>query len=413
MSQNIHIHDCNDFPFDTLKLSNPIAQSGGTYLIRFSHNNEPIYIQPPKCSSKQGVIQSNRKFFIDLMFSNENIEFMEFLEKLEENCQQYIFKNKSNWFDGDIEFSDIENFFQSPSKMYKSGKFYLVRSIIPSILGKPQLSLYDEQENNVDLTTLTENDSIMSILEISGIKCSARTFQVVLEIKQMMKLEKRNLFSKCLLSTTSKSEKVSVVQEPIQHQILDTPKYNTETLVVEDDISEHDEEQPINNEESIVLEDTQNTVEKEDVPILEQQEDNQEDNQEEILLLEDKPNENAESEINIPKSEEETQGEIQEEKEIDKITFNDTENNNKMFSQNLQELELCIDDLEEQDAFSINERKDIYYKMYKDARKKAKIAKELALASYLEARNIKNTYMLEDIENSDSEDELETFETTN
>lgn len=408
MSQNIHIHDCNDFPFDTLKLSNPIAQSGGTYLIRFSHNNEPIYIQPPKCSSKQGVIQSNRKFFIDLMFSNENIEFMEFLEKLEENCQQYIFKNKSNWFDGDIEFSDIENFFQSPSKMYKSGKFYLVRSIIPSILGKPQLSLYDEHENNVDLSTLTADDSIMSILEISGIKCSARTFQVVLEIKQMMKLEKRNLFSKCLLST-SKSEKLSVVQEPVQQQDLDRPKYNTETLVVEDDVSEHDEEEPIhnNNEQSIVLEDSQATVEKEDVSLLEQ-----EDTQEEILLLEDKQNDTTENDIHIPNPEEETQ-EIQEETESDKITFNDTEDNNKMFSQNLQELELCVDDLEEQDVFSINERKDIYYKMYKDARKKAKIAKELALASYLEARNIKNTYMLEDIENSDSEDELETFETAN
>jgi hypothetical protein len=91
----------------------------------------------------------------------------------------------------------------------------------------------------------------------------------------------------------------------------------------------------------------------------------------------------------------------------------DAEDNNQMFSQNLQELELCVDDLEVQEPYSINERKDVYYKMYKDARKKAKIAKELALASYLEARNIKNTYMLEDIENSDSEDELETFETAN
>ena len=67
----------------------------------------------------------------------------------------------------------------------------------------------------------------------------------------------------------------------------------------------------------------------------------------------------------------------------------------QLFSENIQELELNVEDLEIQEPFSINERKDVYYKMYKDARKKAKIAKELALASYLEARNIKNTYMLE------------------
>ena len=201
MSQNIQIYDCENFPFDDLKLSNPIAQSGGTYLIRFSHNNQPIYIQPPKCFSKQGVIQSNRKFFIDLMFSNENVSFMEFLEKLEENSQQYIFKNKESWFDGNIEYSDIENFFQSPSKMYKSGKYYLVRSTIPSVLGKPQLTIYDEQENNVELTSLKNEDSIMSILEVSGIKCSARTFQIVLEVKQMMKMQKQNIFSNCLFSS--------------------------------------------------------------------------------------------------------------------------------------------------------------------------------------------------------------------
>jgi hypothetical protein len=81
-----------------------------------------------------------------------------------------------------------------------------------------------------------------------------------------------------------------------------------------------------------------------------------------------------------------------------------------LFSENLKELELNFDDLESQEEVQINERKDVYYKMYKDARKKAKIAKDLALASYLEARNIKNTYMLESIDDSDSDEEIASLE---
>lgn len=404
MSQNIQIYDCENFPFDDLKLSNPIAQSGGTYLIRFSHNNQPIYIQPPKCFSKQGVIQSNRKFFIDLMFSNENVSFMEFLEKLEENSQQYIFKNKESWFDGNIEYSDIENFFQSPSKMYKSGKYYLVRSTIPSVLGKPQLTIYDEQENSVELTSLTNEDSIMSILEVSGIKCSARTFQIVLEVKQMMKLQKQNIFSKCLFS--SKPNMITPIPEiPKEDKIVEESNKNIDSESL--DIVLNDED---------VQEETVNLVENETNNNL-VVEDTEERGENELLLIEDvKNNEQSDetvTEENIPMDVSLPTQDNEEIREQDNQIKIDAEDNNQMFSQNLQELELCVDDLEVQEPYSINERKDVYYKMYKDARKKAKIAKELALASYLEARNIKNTYMLEDIENSDSEDELETFETAN
>ena len=40
--------------------------------------------------------------------------------------------------------------------------------------------------------------------------------------------------------------------------------------------------------------------------------------------------------------------------------------------------------------------------MYREACRKAKIARDLALSSYLEAKRIKNVYMLQD--SSDSED---------
>jgi hypothetical protein len=41
--------------------------------------------------------------------------------------------------------------------------------------------------------------------------------------------------------------------------------------------------------------------------------------------------------------------------------------------------------------------------MYQDAREKAKTAKKNAILAYLEMKNIKKTYMLDDINESDSE----------
>jgi hypothetical protein len=52
--------------------------------------------------------------------------------------------------------------------------------------------------------------------------------------------------------------------------------------------------------------------------------------------------------------------------------------------------------------------------MYREARRKAKIARNLALSSYLEAKRIKNTYMLEDIDDSEESDlDLEDLENEN
>ena len=49
----------------------------------------------------------------------------------------------------------------------------------------------------------------------------------------------------------------------------------------------------------------------------------------------------------------------------------------------------------------------VYFELYKEARNKAKIAKRNALLAYLEAKNIKKTYMLDNLNDSDSDIDAE------
>ena len=46
---------------------------------------------------------------------------------------------------------------------------------------------------------------------------------------------------------------------------------------------------------------------------------------------------------------------------------------------------------------------EVYNELYREARKKAKLAKKNAIIAYLEAKNIKKTYMIENINDSDSD----------
>ena len=49
----------------------------------------------------------------------------------------------------------------------------------------------------------------------------------------------------------------------------------------------------------------------------------------------------------------------------------------------------------------------VYFELYKEARNKAKLAKKNAIIAYLEAKNIKKTYMLENLADSDSDFDAE------
>jgi acetolactate synthase-1/2/3 large subunit len=59
------------------------------------------------------------------------------------------------------------------------------------------------------------------------------------------------------------------------------------------------------------------------------------------------------------------------------------------------------------ETMQLKKPNQVYYELYKEARKKAKEAKKNAIIAYLEAKNIKKTYMIENIEDSESEFDAE------
>ena len=113
-----------DFDFSKLYLANPTSLSGGAYFTRMFLNNKPLYIQTPKCLTKQGFIKSGKKNYTDLMFNNNDTILIQWLENLEARCHELIHAKGTAWFDTTLEKSEIESAFTPPIKIFKSGKFY-------------------------------------------------------------------------------------------------------------------------------------------------------------------------------------------------------------------------------------------------------------------------------------------------
>ena len=59
------------------------------------------------------------------------------------------------------------------------------------------------------------------------------------------------------------------------------------------------------------------------------------------------------------------------------------------------------------EPLTLKKPNQVYYKMYKTAREKAKIAKKEAILAFLEAKNIKATYLFNQEDESENESDID------
>lgn len=113
-----------------------------------------------------------------------------------------IFEKKNTWFQNTLEESDIESAFNSIIRVYRSGKYYLVRTNIKNNhLNIPSVKIYNENEVELKIEDITSEKNIISILEIQGIKFTSRNFQIEIELKQVMALDNEPIFDNCLIKS--------------------------------------------------------------------------------------------------------------------------------------------------------------------------------------------------------------------
>ena len=66
----------DSFPFDEIKLKTPKALQGGTYSSELTINDKPIIIQTPKCKTKNGIHNTAKISYCDLLMNSDHNEFI-------------------------------------------------------------------------------------------------------------------------------------------------------------------------------------------------------------------------------------------------------------------------------------------------------------------------------------------------
>jgi hypothetical protein len=309
-------------------------------------NDEQLLIQTPRSTTKNGITTTDKKNCVDFMFNVEQTTFSDWIEQFERKIKELIYQRRDAWFTNEMTMEDIDYFFTPMSRVYKT-KFYLVRAFEQKNKmfrseRRYNFGLFGENGEETSGDELAnEHTRCISILEVQGLKFTSNSFRIEVSISQIMIVKEKKMNEQCMIKQVVVQEKPLVVQE--------------KPLVVQ--------------EKPLVVQEKPLVV------------------QEKPLVVQEKPLV------------------VQEKKQPSKILVEiqevDIEN-----PPEIQEVNIIPSALSDNDApISLKQPNEVYYEIYREARKKATIAKNLAIKAYLEAKRIKNTYLLEDFDSDISSGE--------
>jgi hypothetical protein len=409
------IHDPSpSFEFDTISLTTPVHITGGAHFSKIMTNKTPLYIQTPKCFTKNGIVGSGRKMYTDLIFTNENEEIIQWMEALESTIRRKIYENREKWFDTEMSEDDIEGCFSPMVKLFRSGKQYCVRVNINSKSDAKPLKIYDEDEVTVEASQINEKTPLIAILEIQGVRCTSRSFCIDIEMKQLMVMKPGDLFDSFVITkgrgTKAESNQTHLPASSTpslgKYDNQESKNEQTNNVIQESSIAEAIVKEPINM-----------MIEEQDLapslaPSLSQ------DLSPSLApglapsLLKDLSADlsqdfspNLSPELSPSLSQDLVNNSLSD--PIIITTDDDSDYLGLKSTNDIEEVDFDVNQIAESDTFQLKDKKEVYYEMYREALQKAKTAKAMALTSFMEARRIKNLYMLNDINDSDEESDLD------
>ena len=336
-----------DVEYPVFNFDNPNGLTKGYYL---SKCKEEVLFQLPILKSKSGVVSNTSSNYIDLIIDNDNVLVSKLFSHLEEKTKEEIKKRQKIWFSNELLDDDINYYFLD------TVKGSVLRIDVPD-----NLYVFNKDHERLELKDIKGKD-LICILEFVGLRFSTKSFKLFFNLKQAMVYESK--YEKCIVQT----EKPTSVEQPDDIVILEENESSENTTEDPPLSHENTEDPPLSHENT------------EDPPL-------SHENTEDPPLSDENTTEDPEPENT---DDDNSESEYDESDESDTLS------------------EVAIEDLvkDGEDIMILEKPNEIYKKTYHETYERAKAAKQYAIKTFLEAKKIKQLHLLNDLESSDDDEDL-------
>ena len=409
MSNSVQLPN-EQFDFSSLSLANPQGLQGGAYFSKLKLNGQPFLIQTPKCSTKNGIHKTEKKIYCDMMFTNDDEEFVNWTNQLESTIKNLIFEKRNLWFHNDMDHDSIDYHWQNLLRTYKGNKL-LLRCFIPktkSRIGSKTVQIYNEDEEELTFDDIDSTSKMISILEVSGLKFTSQSFQLEFMLRQIMIIKEKPLFNKCLIKISNPPTNITTTKPELDSDAESDISVDDSTLQIEAKEQENTEKENESNKN--IESNPTNKIVAQDISssdILAPEVDASDNLVNETVDLSNNSKINIDDIQELPVNNQIDSTENLEETEP---IEQDTDTTEESLEKNgiINEIEI-LPPSESTDSVTLKKPNEVYMEIYKEAKKKAQEAKKHAIQAYLEAKRIKSLYLLDEIESSDDELDFEAY----
>jgi hypothetical protein len=271
--------------------------------------------------------------------------------------------------------------------------------------------IFDEENNTLPFDSVKPETPLITIIDFEGIKFTSKSFQFEINARQMLIVDEKPIFKACLIKqkkqqhndNNDNGQQDENCEDGVQQRVIvANANANTgDAIEVEIQLPKHLETlepasaflEPASLEPGASLESASTSLESASTSL--ESASASLDSLKSAVVKEEEPN-------NLTK----TNSIDLEDSSSSSSYFSEDAHKNDKIDNNVGELIEVTLDLEKDECEKIKLKApdDVYYKMYKDAKEKAKAAKNIAIEAYLAAEEIKLTYNLNNVDSSDSSD---------
>lgn len=229
----VSVYKYDEIDTNNINISNPI-KDGRIYYSDLKYNNNPLYIQTSVIQIKDYKIK-DKNGYISFNIKQNNLDFYEFIVKLDNFMIKSTYENSKNWFNQEIPNEVIDDFYKRISKPIERGKSPNIKFNIPINNNKVLSKFYDQNKNIINLNNIDDNYDCILILHVRGIKFLKQEYSCDCYISQMRvnidNINKYNIIDKCLIHCEINNGNKDDDEDIVDYEIIEERKKEAENNI--------------------------------------------------------------------------------------------------------------------------------------------------------------------------------------
>jgi hypothetical protein len=150
------------------------------------HFDKPydVLIQTKDSILKSGIVENEREAYIEVDVKGTDLQ--SFIEKIDAFNIDYIHKKCKEWFDQELPYQAIKEFYIS--NVDSNG---VLKIAIPFIRKKVEIKVYDDKKNLVEYNSIVPGSKVVLIFRINGLKFLKQKCIMDIDVVQIMLMRNR------------------------------------------------------------------------------------------------------------------------------------------------------------------------------------------------------------------------------